>query len=37
MYKGAIVEQGSGDEVFANPAHEYTQRLLSAVPQPQPR
>lgn len=37
MYKGTIVEQGSCDMVFANPAHEYTQRLLSAVPQPQPR
>lgn len=37
MYKGAIVEQGSCDTVFANPSHEYTQRLLSAVPQPQPR
>jgi oligopeptide/dipeptide ABC transporter ATP-binding protein len=34
MYKGAIVEQGSGDTVFANPQHSYTRRLLSAVPQP---
>jgi peptide/nickel transport system ATP-binding protein len=32
MYRGAIVEQGDGDEVFTNPQHEYTRRLLAAVP-----
>jgi len=36
MYKGAIVEQGDGDQVFTRPAHEYTRRLLAAVPQPEP-
>jgi peptide/nickel transport system ATP-binding protein len=36
MYRGAIVEYGDGDEVFANPQHEYTRRLLAAVPQPDP-
>jgi len=36
MYKGVIVEQGDGDEVFTNPHHEYTRRLLAAVPQPAP-
>ncbi|BBX72594.1 ABC transporter ATP-binding protein [Mycobacterium shinjukuense] len=36
MFKGAIVEQGDSQEVFGNPKHEYTQRLLGAVPRPEP-
>ena len=36
MYAGAIVEQGDSVQVFDNPQHEYTRRLLSAVPQPDP-
>ncbi|MET0899774.1 MAG: ABC transporter ATP-binding protein [Mycobacterium sp.] len=32
MYKGAIVEQGDADAVFGDPQHEYTRKLLSAVP-----
>jgi peptide/nickel transport system ATP-binding protein len=32
MLKGSIVESGEADEVFARPQHEYTRRLLSAVP-----
>jgi peptide/nickel transport system ATP-binding protein len=36
MYRGAIVEYGDSDEVFANPRNEYTRRLLAAIPQPDP-
>ncbi len=36
MYRGAIVEYGDSDEVFANPQNEYTRRLLAAIPQPEP-
>src|SRR5699024_5973492 len=32
MYEGKIVEQGDGEHVFTNPGHEYTRRLLAAVP-----
>ncbi|WP_343572112.1 ABC transporter ATP-binding protein [Mycobacterium sp.] len=34
MLRGAIVEQGDSDEIFNRPQHEYTCRLLAAVPQP---
>jgi peptide/nickel transport system ATP-binding protein len=36
MYAGTIVEQGDSQEVFSNPQHDYTRRLLGAVPQPDP-
>jgi oligopeptide/dipeptide ABC transporter ATP-binding protein len=34
MYKGKIVEQGDGDQLFADPQQDYTRRLLAAVPRP---
>lgn len=37
MYKGQIVEEGSRDEILKSPQHKYTQSLLSAVPEPDPR
>ncbi len=36
MYAGTIVEQGDSQQVFSNPQHAYTRRLLDAVPQPDP-
>ncbi|WP_054006261.1 ABC transporter ATP-binding protein [Cypionkella psychrotolerans] len=36
MYLGQIVETGSRAQVFGNPQHAYTQRLIEAVPVPDP-
>lgn len=36
MFKGKIVEQGDGDQVFTKPRDEYTRKLLAAVPRPEP-
>lgn len=36
MQKGEIVEQGPTKELFANPQHPYTKKLLSAEPKGQP-
>ncbi|MET0838844.1 MAG: ABC transporter ATP-binding protein [Marmoricola sp.] len=36
MYMGKIVELGSTDDIVHRPQHEYTQRLVSAVPVPDP-
>ncbi|GAA3835769.1 ABC transporter ATP-binding protein [Sphaerisporangium flaviroseum] len=32
MYRGEIVEAGAASEILADPRHEYTRRLLRAVP-----
>ncbi len=32
LYLGQIMEMGSRQQVFENPSHDYTRRLLSAVP-----
>jgi oligopeptide transport system ATP-binding protein len=37
MNKGEIVEQGEADQVCENPHHDYTKKLLAAVPVPDPR
>jgi oligopeptide/dipeptide ABC transporter ATP-binding protein len=36
MCAGEIVESGPTDMVLSNPRHPYTQRLLAAVPKPDP-
>ncbi|MFJ5400399.1 ABC transporter ATP-binding protein [Pectobacterium sp. 21LCBS03] len=36
MYLGEIVEIGPRSAIFDNPQHEYTRRLISAVPVPDP-
>jgi peptide/nickel transport system ATP-binding protein len=37
MYRGSIVETGVTEQVTGNPQHAYTQALLSAIPNPDPR
>lgn len=36
MYRGKLVEIAPTAELFANPQHEYTKALLSAIPYPDP-
>jgi len=36
MYLGQLVEVGDAAAIFEEPAHPYTQALLSAIPQPDP-
>ncbi|MCB9860847.1 MAG: ABC transporter ATP-binding protein [Phycisphaeraceae bacterium] len=37
MFKGRIVEEGTREDILNNPQHKYTQSLLSAVPNADPR
>jgi peptide/nickel transport system ATP-binding protein len=37
MYLGQIVETGTRDQIFSNPQHPYSRRLIEAVPIPDPR
>ena len=36
MYKGQLVEEGTGEQVLIAPKHPYTQRLLASLPVPDP-
>jgi oligopeptide/dipeptide ABC transporter ATP-binding protein len=37
MYRGRVMEHGPADAVLDDPAHPYTQALMSAIPRPIPR
>ncbi|MER2260650.1 MAG: ATP-binding cassette domain-containing protein [Psychrobacillus sp.] len=37
MYKGKFVETGSREDIYTNPQHIYTRRLLSAIPDVNPK
>jgi oligopeptide transport system ATP-binding protein len=37
MQSGKIVEEGPAEEVYEHPGHEYTKKLLTSVPVPDPR
>ena len=36
LYRGRLVEEGTGAEVLGSPREEYTQRLLASLPVPGP-
>ncbi len=36
LYRGKLVEEGTGDEVLGSPKDPYTQRLLASLPVPDP-
>jgi peptide/nickel transport system ATP-binding protein len=37
MYKGRYVEEGNSEDIFNNPQHIYTKRLVAAIPDINPR
>ena len=37
MYLGNLVESGSANNIFSNPQHDYTKKLLKAIPMPDPK
>lgn len=37
MYRGRYVEQGTKNDIFTNPKHIYTKRLIAAIPDINPR
>ncbi|MFJ7935350.1 ABC transporter ATP-binding protein [Sporosarcina sp. NPDC096371] len=37
MYKGRYVEEGTPDDIFSNPQHIYSKRLVAAIPDINPR
>jgi len=36
LYRGQLVEEGTGEQVLGAPQHPYTQRLLASLPVPDP-
>ena len=36
LYKGELVEEGTGADVLVNPRHPYTRRLIASLPVPDP-
>jgi peptide/nickel transport system ATP-binding protein len=37
MYLGKLVEIGTGDDIYARPAHPYTSGLIASIPVPNPK
>lgn len=37
MYRGRLVEEGTSQEIYGNPQHIYTKRLIAAIPEIEPK